>query len=115
LLSGLTKTVLETALEAEMTEHLGYLVSESLTNAAKHARASHVLVSLTVRDRMLCLMVRDDGVGGADPRGGSGLVGLGDRLATLGGRIEITSPPGAGTTVCGVLPAVPRSGRVHDV
>jgi signal transduction histidine kinase len=74
-----------------------YVVSEALTNAAKHANASRVDVELSARDGRLRLSIRDDGVGGAEPARGSGLVGLSDRVEALGGSIEITSPPGRGT------------------
>jgi len=80
-----------------------YVVSEALTNATKHANASRVDVE-AVRDGGLRLSIRDDGVGGADPAGGSGLVGLRDRVEALGGAIEISSPPGQGTHVVVQLP-----------
>jgi signal transduction histidine kinase len=76
-----------------------YVVSEGLTNAAKHAHASVVNVELDARDSILQLAIRDDGVGGADPRRGSGLVGLSDRIEALGGTFQVTSPAGRGTTV----------------
>jgi GAF domain-containing protein len=81
-----------------------YVVSESLANAAKYAKASHIGVSVVERDGVLQLAVRDDGVGGADPRCGSGLIGLRDRVEALGGRIDVDSPRGAGTTVLVTLP-----------
>jgi signal transduction histidine kinase/CHASE3 domain sensor protein len=81
-----------------------YVVSEALTNAVKHAHASTVAVEVEAVDRALRVLVRDDGVGGADPRCGSGLVGLKDRVEALGGRISIESPPGAGTSVHAQLP-----------
>jgi signal transduction histidine kinase len=76
-----------------------YVVSESLTNAAKHAGATVINVDLSVDERSLRLNVRDDGAGGADPAGGSGLVGLRDRVEAVGGTLEIESPPGAGTSL----------------
>jgi signal transduction histidine kinase len=76
-----------------------YTVSEALTNASKHAGATRVWVSLRVKDDVLLLSVRDDGVGGADARRGSGLTGLRDRIEALGGKIEIESPSGSGTLV----------------
>ncbi|XVV16135.1 GAF domain-containing sensor histidine kinase [Actinoplanes sp. CA-131856] len=76
-----------------------YVVSEVLTNAVKHAGATVVLVEASVTDGVLELCVRDDGVGGADPSRGSGLVGLTDRIEALGGAIEVASPPGGGTTI----------------
>jgi signal transduction histidine kinase len=81
-----------------------YIVSEALTNAAKHARADGVRVDLDVDDDMLRLVVQDDGVGGADPSGGSGLIGLIDRVETVGGRLEITSPPEGGTRLAATIP-----------
>jgi signal transduction histidine kinase len=81
-----------------------YVVSEALTNAAKHARASVAEIHVAARDGALDLTVRDDGVGGADPGGGSGLTGLKDRVEALGGTLEIASPAGAGTEVHAELP-----------
>jgi signal transduction histidine kinase len=76
-----------------------YVVSEALTNAAKHAHASVVNVELDTHDAILRLAVRDDGIGGADLSQGSGLVGLRDRIEALGGRLQVTSPAGKGTTL----------------
>jgi signal transduction histidine kinase len=87
-----------------------YVVSEALTNAAKHATASHVAVSLAEREGTLRLSVRDDGVGGADPHGGSGLIGLRDRVEALGGTIVVESPKGAGTRVAVRLPVMDGRG-----
>src|SRR5229473_3852143 len=81
-----------------------YVVSEALTNAAKHAHASVVNVAVEARDGVLGLSIRDDGCGGADPARGSGLIGLTDRVDALGGTIEVTSPVGAGTTLLIRLP-----------
>jgi signal transduction histidine kinase len=74
-----------------------YVVSEALTNVAKHAHASVVDVEVDAADSVIELLVRDDGVGGADPRRGSGLVGLRDRVEALGGTLELSSAPGEGT------------------
>jgi signal transduction histidine kinase len=90
-----------------------YVVSEALTNAAKHSTASHVAVSLAEREGALQLSVRDDGVGGADPQGGSGLIGLRDRVEALGGTIEVESPKGAGTRVAVRLPVLDGSSPSH--
>jgi signal transduction histidine kinase len=76
-----------------------YVVAEALTNAAKHAAASLVNVGVDTHDATLRLLIRDDGIGGADSRKGSGLIGLQDRVEALGGHMEITSPPGSGTSV----------------
>jgi signal transduction histidine kinase len=81
-----------------------YVVSEALANAAKHAHASVVHVDVPSVDRVLRLRVRDDGAGGADPRRGSGLVGLKDRIEALGGTISVHSPLGAGTSLDVELP-----------
>ncbi|MFL5962577.1 MAG: GAF domain-containing protein [Gaiellaceae bacterium] len=81
-----------------------YVVSEALTNTAKHANASRVDVVATVRDTSLRLWIRDDGGGGANPAGGTGLIGLRDRVEALGGSIEVNSPPGRGTELIVELP-----------
>jgi signal transduction histidine kinase len=81
-----------------------FIVAETLTNAVKHARASAVAVRLAVADAVLAVEIADDGDGGADPTGGSGLRGLADRVEALGGRLTIESRPGAGTTVRAELP-----------
>ncbi|WP_343972884.1 GAF domain-containing sensor histidine kinase [Pseudonocardia aurantiaca] len=84
-----------------------YVVSEALTNTTKHARASYAHVIVEQRDAMLCLSIRDDGIGGADPAGGSGLIGLRDRVHALGGAIEVSSPTGEGTAIVVELPLQP--------
>jgi signal transduction histidine kinase len=86
-----------------------YVVSEGLTNAAKHAHASVVNVELDTHDTILRLGIRDDGIGGADPGQGSGLLGLSDRIEALGGTLEITSPVGKGTTLLIEVPLEDQS------
>jgi signal transduction histidine kinase len=81
-----------------------YVVSEALTNAAKYARASVVRVDLQASEGSLRVAVRDDGLGGADPARGSGLLGLKDRAEAIGGTISIRSPHGAGTSLQVELP-----------
>jgi signal transduction histidine kinase len=76
-----------------------YVVSEALANAAKYAQASVTQVRAEARDGHLHLSVRDDGVGGAAPELGSGLVGLADRVEALGGTISVESPAGQGTSL----------------
>jgi signal transduction histidine kinase len=88
-----------------------YVVSEMLTNAAKHANASVVEVDAEDAEGTLRVCVRDDGVGGADPLRGSGLVGLRDRIEALGGMFSLHSPSGGGTTVCCELPVLAGGGR----
>jgi signal transduction histidine kinase len=82
-----------------------------LTNAAKHSRASVVEVDADASGGTLRVCVRDDGVGGADPRWGSGLVGLKDRIDALGGTLSIKSPAGGGTTVSCELPVLTGAGQ----
>jgi signal transduction histidine kinase len=97
--------------ERRLPEHLEvaahYVVSEALTNATKHAHASVVNVELDAHDEMLQLAIRDDGIGGAGQ--GSGLVGLADRIETLGGTLEITSPANRGTFLLVEIPVGHRS------
>jgi signal transduction histidine kinase/uncharacterized protein YhfF len=81
-----------------------YLVSEALANAMKHARASEVRVEVRAHGPRLSVEVSDDGEGGADALAGSGLAGLGDRVATLGGVLEIDSPAGGGTRLAATIP-----------
>ena len=81
-----------------------YVVSEMLTNAAKHAHATTINVDVAAADGVLRVSVRDDGVGGADPARGSGLVGLRDRVEALGGTLAVDSPRGAGTAIDVALP-----------
>lgn len=75
------------------------VISESLTNTVKHAFATEASVRVSWRDDMLEIITRDDGVGGADPRAGTGLSGLSDRLEALGGSLTVSSPAGGGTTI----------------
>jgi len=86
-----------------------YVVSEALTNAAKYARASVVHVDLQASERALRVAVRDDGLGGADPARGSGLLGLKDRAEAIGGTISLRSPHGAGTSLQVELPLDSRN------
>ena len=81
-----------------------YVVSEALTNAIKHARATFVVVVLDEHAGYLWLEVRDDGVGGLDARRGSGLIGLSDRVNALGGTFEVSSPMGDGTSLTVSIP-----------
>jgi signal transduction histidine kinase len=88
-----------------------YVVSEMLTNAAKHARASAVEVDAEASGGTLRVRVRDDGVGGATPLRGSGLAGLKDRIEAIGGTLSIHSPAGGGTTVSCELPVLAGAGQ----
>jgi signal transduction histidine kinase len=86
-----------------------FVVAEALTNVAKHARARSAAVEARVDDGALRIEVRDDGVGGA-MADGTGLIGLRDRLAALGGRLSIESPAGGGTLIAAEIPVAHRPG-----
>jgi signal transduction histidine kinase len=81
-----------------------FVVAEALTNVAKYASATHAKVNVAQDNGRLVVEVADDGVGGADPDNGTGLRGLADRLAVIEGRLEVDSPPGAGTTIRARIP-----------
>ena len=81
-----------------------YVVSEALTNASKHAHASVVRLSAARGPDIIRVAVTDDGIGGADPQRGSGLIGLSDRVGALGGTLTIESRPGQGTAIVAELP-----------
>ena len=86
-----------------------YIASEAITNVAKHARASVITMRVDGCDGALILSISDDGVGGADPGRGSGIIGLKDRVEALGGTISMLSPPGHGTALHVQLPANPMA------
>jgi signal transduction histidine kinase len=81
-----------------------YVVAEALTNAAKHAQASEITVRVEAEGANLHLLIRDDGLGGADTSKGSGLTGLVDRVEALGGQMTISSQPGRGTQLLVKIP-----------
>ena len=81
-----------------------FIVAESLTNVIRHARASRAQITVGLEGGVLALEVRDDGVGGVQSDGSSGLLGLRDRAAALDGDLRIDSPPGGGTVVAATLP-----------
>jgi PAS domain S-box-containing protein len=91
-------------LPAPVEASVYFFVSEALTNVEKHARASAASVRIDAADSRLVVEVADDGAGGADLDGGSGLSGLVDRVAALDGELSIASPPGAGTVLHAVIP-----------
>jgi signal transduction histidine kinase len=80
-----------------------FVIAEALTNVAKHARARRATVTARVEDATLRFQVRDDGIGGARPDG-SGLLGMADRLAALGGQLQIESPAAGGTLIAADFP-----------
>jgi signal transduction histidine kinase/CHASE3 domain sensor protein len=90
-------------LPTEIEASAYFIVAEALTNVAKHSRARSAHVTAWVQDNALHVDVRDDGVGGARPDG-TGLLGLNDRVAALGGHLRVESAPGAGTLVAATLP-----------
>lgn len=98
-------------LPSEVEGALYFVVAESLANAVRHADASRVAVTARQTDDTITLEVVDDGVGGAGAEvGGSGLVGLGDRVAALGGTLLIESPSGAGTRLSVRIPSGLQTG-----
>jgi PAS domain S-box-containing protein len=98
------RATLDERLPEALEAGLYYVIAESMTNACKHAGASAVSVSIGRSDAAAWAEVRDDGIGGADSTAGSGLSGLADRVEALDGRLEVSSPPGGGTTVRAELP-----------
>ena len=86
-----------------------FVVAEALTNTVKHARASRAEVTIALEEGVLRVEVGDDGVGGADRDGGSGLLGLSDRVAAMDGELRVDSPPGGGTTIAAALPVLQPS------
>jgi signal transduction histidine kinase len=94
--------VTDERLPAEIEATAYFVVAEALTNVVKHSQAQSAEVKAWSDDSVLHLDVRDDGVGGARPSG-TGLLGLTDRLAALGGRLRVESPPGGGTRIAATL------------
>ncbi len=98
--AAVTTDPLEPAVEAAVY----YVISEALANVVKHASARSVVVRVETNDGVVAVTVADDGVGGADPTGGSGLRGLSDRVAALDGTLSVESPTGGGTFVRAEIP-----------
>jgi signal transduction histidine kinase len=102
------ETTLSLDLSAEVPSQVGvaayFVVAEALANVAKYAEATHVEIAASADQDELRIEVRDDGKGGADPAAGSGLRGLADRAAALGGRLDIHSPAGEGTRIVASFP-----------
>jgi signal transduction histidine kinase/integral membrane sensor domain MASE1 len=92
-------------LEAPVEAAAYYVVAEAITNVAKYAHASHATVSITRSNGRATVTVSDDGVGGADPAGGSGLRGLAARVEALNGRFDVDSPPEGGTRIKAEIPS----------
>jgi len=81
-----------------------YLVAEATTNVAKYAQATHATVTVERSNGSVTVVVTDDGIGGAEPRSGTGLIGLADRIEALGGRFHIESYRGRGTRLSAEIP-----------
>ncbi len=81
-----------------------YVVAETITNIAKHAQAESATVSVTLVAGSARVVISDNGVGGADPTGGSGLRGLADRIEALDGTLRVESPPERGTRIEARIP-----------
>jgi signal transduction histidine kinase len=104
-----TVDVPDTRFPPEVEGAAYFVVAEGLTNVARYAGATAARVEVRVAGGVLTVTVADDGQGGADPAAGSGLRGLEDRLAAVGGELAVRSDPGGGTTLVGRLPISPRS------
>jgi signal transduction histidine kinase len=89
--------------DAAIETALFYVCSEALANASKYSGATHLVIDLHCRHDQLVLVLRDDGCGGADPAG-SGLLGLTDRMAAVGGHLTVRSPVGRGTVITATVP-----------
>ena len=96
--------VTELRMPHEVESAAYFLIAEALTNIARHAGATRVRIDAAARNGQLTVTVADDGRGGADPQGGSGLQGLADRVAAVGGTLAVESPAGGGTTIRARIP-----------
>ena len=99
----LTVTVTSDRFRPEIESNVYFVVAEALTNMSKHAGTQSGTVTIWADEHVLHVDVRDDGVGGADVEGG-GLRGIADRVAALGGRLRVESPPGGGTRLTAEVP-----------
>jgi signal transduction histidine kinase len=101
---------LDVAIEADLPDSVEvaayYVTAEALANSAKHAQASEVMVRVRTVDETLHLSIRDDGIGGADSRNGSGITGLKDRIDVLRGKVAVNSSVGSGTVIDVTIPLV---------
>jgi signal transduction histidine kinase len=90
-----------------LVESTGYfVVSEALTNAVKHSRATEITVHLRLANGRLAIEIQDDGIGGAQVGGGGGMRGIIDRVEALGGEVSVESPSGGGTRIAADIPVV---------
>jgi signal transduction histidine kinase len=93
-----------TRLPSQVENAAYFVIAEAVTNVAKHANATVVTVTVSLSREWLDVTIIDDGMGGASPLGGGGLSGLRDRLDILGGKLDIATSEGAGTTVRAAIP-----------
>jgi signal transduction histidine kinase len=109
------QAIVDTSLDVRLPQAVEaaayFFVSEAMANVAKHAHASRIHITLAKSGNQLIVTVTDDGVGGADLRGGSGILGLCDRLDGVGGSVMIHSPRGAGTRLQATIPLPARVAR----
>jgi signal transduction histidine kinase len=101
---SVTVNVAGDPIEGEVAVAVYYVCAEGIANVAKHAMAHHASIDIACHDGRIIAEVRDDGIGGASEEKGTGLVGLTDRVAALGGTVSITSPEGGGTRLVAELP-----------
>jgi signal transduction histidine kinase len=94
----------ENRLPEQVEAAVYYVVAETITNIAKHAGAESATVSVTLVAETARVVITDNGVGGADPGGGTGLRGLADRIEALAGGLRIESTPGQGTRIEAHIP-----------
>jgi signal transduction histidine kinase len=97
----------EAPLPKQVEAAVYFVTAEALTNVAKYAQADSATVALSLENGGVCLVIRDDGVGGADTSTGSGVAGLCDRVEALDGELTVHSPAGVGTTVTARIPLTP--------
>jgi signal transduction histidine kinase len=97
-------SVASTRLPSHVEAAAYFVGSEGLANVAKYAAASRAAISVAPGAGTIVIVVSDDGVGGADPRTGSGLTGLADRVEALGGTFRVESTPGCGTRLAAEIP-----------
>jgi signal transduction histidine kinase len=109
---------LDVAIEADLPDSVEvaayYVTAEALANVAKHAQARDVTVRARTLDETLYLMIRDNGIGGADSRHGSGIIGLKDRVDVFGGTLTVNSPAGSGTTIEVTIPLAMPPKEFHQ-
>ena len=117
-----TRSATPVSLSVELDERLSapvelaayFVACEALANVGKYAQASHASIRVTRRGALATVEIADDGVGGADAAGGSGLRGLVDRVEAVGGRLRVSSPPGEGRVITAELPCEVRVTAPQD-